>query len=131
MTKGNDRNTGEDLIKPQKYTIMLYISRGVASNAVRFIEIESLLSRKEIIKILLKHLKYRLPSDEKLNKRKKSIKGEDDEFDYLEISKDHAYVYIGDSDGKKYQNSFSGSLDFLYRSNPGDKPTLPSFSMFR
>lgn len=112
-----------------KYTIMLYISRGALNNAVQFLEIESALSQKEIIAILFKHLKYKLPSDEKLNKRCKKdgtskYLSHDEQFHWIEISEDHAYVYVGGSDGKCYENSFVGSLDFIYRIDPENKPSL-------
>lgn len=117
-----------------KYTIMLYISRSVVNNAVQFLEIESKLSQEEIIDILFKHLKYELPDGEKLNKRKKKngvfserkYFGKDDDFYFLEISEDHAFIYIGESDGKCYENNFTSAIDFIFRNDPEKKPSLCS-----
>lgn len=111
----------------------MYISRGAINNAVQFLEIESELSKDEIMEIFFKHLKYELPGDEKLNRRKNK-NGEfsrkyfraDDEFNWLEISENHAYIYIGDSDGNYYRNSFVGAIDFIYRSQPENKHCMCS-----
>lgn len=114
-----------------KYTIMLYISRGAVNNAVQFLHIESLLSKKEIINIFFEHLNYKLPHGKRLNKRKidgvfkqRKYFGADEDFVWLSIAADHAYIYIGDYDGEDYKNNYSSAIDFIYRNNPENKPTL-------
>lgn len=116
-----------------KYTIMLYITRSAANNAAQFIEIESPLIKTKILDIMFEHLKYKLPGGKKLNKRKRDgvfcarkYFGEEDDFFFLQISEDHAFIYIGDSDGKHYKNNFSSVMNFVYRKDPTKKPTLCS-----
>lgn len=115
-----------------KYTIMLQINRSVINNAVQFLEIESKLSDKEeIIEILFEHLKYRLPGGKRLNKRKKNgifsarkYFGKDEDFYWLQIEEDHAFIYIGKSDGRIYKNNFFDAINFIYRKDPENKPCL-------
>lgn len=117
-----------------KYTIMMYIRRSAIDNTVQFLEIESELLKDEIIDTLFQHLKYKLPGDEKLNKRKRKdgsfstreYFGMDEEFYWLNLADDHAYIYIGESDGKRYKNNFTNAIDFIYRSDPENKPSLCS-----
>lgn len=126
------KNNDIEDMKMFKYTILLYITRGL-SNAAQFLEIESKLSQKEIIDILFAHLKYKLPGGKRLNKRKKDGKFstqkyfEDDvDFHWLNISTDHAYIYVGDSDGKRYDNNLTSVMNFIYRSNLENRPRLCS-----
>lgn len=112
-----------------KYTIMLYISRGFLSTAVQFLEIESQLSKNQILELLFKHLKCTLPNDEKIVKgknRKQRYFQQDAEFPFLLISLKHAYIYIGDSDGKSYKNDITDAMNFLYRKDPENRPSLCS-----
>lgn len=112
-----------------KYTILMYIMRSTFNSAVQFIEIESQFSKSEIIEILFKHIKCKLPGKEKFVKGKNSKKKcflQESEFFALQISLDHAYVYIGDSDGKKYKNDLTDALNFLFRSDPENRPSLCS-----
>lgn len=121
------KKNGDENLK--KYTIMLYISRGAVNNAAQFLEIESEAKASEIIEVLFKHLKYRLPSGEKISRRKdKKHKyfGSHDGFYLLQISHDHAYIYIGHSDGRHYKNNFTDVVDFVYRNDPDNKPKLCS-----
>ena len=126
ITKGLElvtrKKNDKDLFK---YTIMLYISRGAINNAIQFLEIESELKAIQILEIFLKHLQYRLPGGETLNKKKKEI-ARDEDFYWLEISDDHAYIYIGDSDGKSYKNNLCDAMDFIYRRDPENRPSLCS-----
>lgn len=139
ITKGLEivkQRKNDDMCLSNKYTILMYISRGAVNVAAQFIEIESELTKEEIIDIFFQHLKYKLPGGKRLNKQKKKngvfsarkYFGRDDAdgFDWLEISQDHAYIYIGDSDGKYYPNSIIGARDFIYRRDPENKPTLCS-----
>lgn len=116
-----------------KYTIMLYITHSAFNNAVQFLEIESKLSQPEIIDILFQHLKYKLPGGKRLNKRKKDgifserkYFGKEDDFYLLEILKDHAYIYIGESDGKCYENNYISATEFVFRKEPEKNPMLYS-----
>lgn len=130
ITKGlkvvvNKRDDGE----PIKYTVMMYITRGAVNQAVQFFEIESQFTESEIIDFFFKYLKYKLPSDVKLSKgKKKKLQyfGCDHRLHYLEISRGHAYIYIGKSDGKKYENNYSDVLNFVFRDDPENKPSLCS-----
>lgn len=136
ITKGlkhvAQKRNDEDM-KLFKYTIMLYISRGAINNAVQFLEIESKLPQEEIIEILFEHLKYKLPDGKRLNKRKKAgifserkYFGTDGDLHWLQILGDHAYIYIGESDGIHYKNSFIGAIDFIFRKNPENKQDICS-----
>lgn len=108
-----------------KYTILLYISRGAINNAAQFLEIESELSQKEIITILFEYLKYKLPAGRRLNKQKTDkYFGRDADLYWLEISEDHAYIYVGDSDGRRYDNNLTDVMDFIYRKDPANRPRL-------
>lgn len=110
-----------------KYTILLYITRGVINSAAQFLEIESKFSQKEIINILFKHLKYELPDGSRLNRRKEGkYFGRDHDLYWLEISEDHAYIYVGDSDGRCYTNNLKDVMDFIYRKDPENRPRLCS-----
>lgn len=112
-----------------KYTIMMYITRGAVNQAVQFFDIESQFTENEILEFFFKHLKYELPSDEKINKgKKKKLQyfGRDHGLHYLEISKAHAYIYIGKSDGRKYENNYSDVLNFIFRDDPENRPSLCS-----
>lgn len=121
------KKTGE---KPTtKYTVMLYISRSVMNTAVQFLEIESELPQNEIIEIFFKHLKCELPGDEKIKRGKKTSRrhfGKDEDFNFLVLSKGHAYVYINKSDGKKYRNDLTDAMNFIYRNDPENRPSLCS-----
>lgn len=123
----SEKKDGEKLFK---YTIMLYICRGGINAAVQFLEIESHLPIKEIREVFFKHMKYSLPDNEKIHKRvgkKCKYFGEEvGDLFYIALSIGHAYIYIAESDGKKYDNSLSGSLDFIYRTDPENRPSLCS-----
>lgn len=132
LTQITQKNEGDkDLLK---YTIMLYISRGLINNAVQFLNIESKIRDKgEIINVLFEYLKCKLPGGKRLNKRKKDgvftarkYFGSDGDFKFLEIVNQQAYVYVGDADGKLYRNNFASAMDFIYRDDPENKPTLCS-----
>lgn len=107
-----------------KYTVMLYIDRDSYNVGVQFLEIESDLTKNKIIEIFFKNLKYELPYCKQINSEKHF--GEHDGFCLLEIWKNHAYIYIGDSDGKHYQNDIVDAVEFVYRDKPYDKPNLCS-----
>lgn len=110
-----------------KYTILMYITRSAWNTASQFSEIESELSKGEIIEVLLKHLKYELADGSRIYKRKKNkYFGKGDGFYWLNLSEDHAYIYVGDSDGKRYKNNFTDVIDFIYRNNPENKPSVCS-----
>lgn len=130
VTKGLKIVTKKNGDEPaDKYTIMMYISRGFLNTAVQFFEIESQFSKNEIIELLFKHLKSALPGDEKVVKgknRKQRYFRQDGEFPFLLISEDHAYIYIGDSDGKSYKNDITDAMNFIYRKDPENRPSLCS-----
>lgn len=131
-------NDDDNDANEKQYTIMLNISRGAINSAVQFLEIKSKLTEKEILYILFEHLKYKLPisydEPSRLNKRKRKdgtfwahkYFEIDGEFHCLVISRGHAYIYIGESDGKYYKNSFSGASDFIFRNDPDGAPNLCS-----
>lgn len=105
---------------------MLYISRGAINNAVQFFEIESELPHKEIIEVFFEHLKYELPGGDEINRDKDKRKhfGREDDLYFLEISKGHAYIYVGESDGISYENNVTDAINFIYRKDPDNKPSL-------
>lgn len=112
-----------------KYTVLLYINHGFYNQAVQFIEIESNLLKSEIIDLFFTHLEYKLPRGRKISKEKKDkLKyfGQHDDFNLLEISRDQAYVYIGDYDGRSYKNHIVDAVDFVYRHDIMNKPSMCS-----
>lgn len=114
-----------------KYTVMLYINRDSYNVGVQFLEIFSDLPKSKIIEIFFNNLKCELPYGKQLNREKNNkLKhfGEHDGFYLLEIWKEHAYIYIGDSDGEHYHNNIVDAVNFIYRDKPlaYDKPNLCS-----
>lgn len=98
----------------------------ILSNVVEFVEVQSDLSQDKIVDVIFKKLRYQLPGSEKINRRKPNTYfGKEDGFTFLNLSDGHAYIYVGESDGRVYQNKFSNYLDFIYRNN-SKKPNLCS-----
>lgn len=132
ITKGLKRIAQEkdDCIKSEtklvKYTIAMIIHRSVFNNAVQFIEIESNFTKPTILSALLDRLEYNLPNEEKINKQKKTkyifTDDEDPNLFLLDISENHAYIYISESDGECYENNYTDAIKFIYRKNPEKNP---------